>query len=107
MRRRLAFGGMESGPAWSRRESIETTLSAFGAGFIGLGVGLVLGLRAPAVGWAVLGLGLAAHALGMAFLHKRRKGHGDEQPAWLEHAYWLCWAILVAVIGLVMWLALR
>jgi hypothetical protein len=33
---------METGPAWARRETIETTISAFGAGFVGLGVGLVL-----------------------------------------------------------------
>lgn len=98
---------MESGPDWTRRETIETTLSAFGAGFIGLGVGLVLGLREPAFGWPILVGGLVAHALGMVFLHRRRRGHGDRQPAWLESAYWLCWGVLVAIIGLVAWLALR
>lgn len=98
---------MESGPAWSRRETIESTLSAFGAGFVGLGVGLVLGIQQAAVGWTLLAGGLLAHAAGMVFLHRRRQGHGDEQPAWLEYAYWLCWAVLVVVIGLVAWLALR
>ncbi len=98
---------MESGPAWTRRETIETTLSAFGAGFIGLGVGLVLGLRAPGAGWPILLGGILTHALGMVFLHRRRQGHGDEQPAWLEYAYWACWIILALVIGLVAWLAVR
>lgn len=98
---------MESGPAWTRRETIETTLSAFGAGFVGLGVGLVLGVRSPTYGWPILLVGVAAHALGMVFLHRRRRGRGDQQPAWLEYAYWLCWVVLVAVIGLVAWLALR
>lgn len=98
---------MESGPAWTRRETVETSLSAFGAGFIGLGVGLVLGVRSPAVGWPVLVAGLAAHALGMAYLHRRRQGHGDRQPRWLEAAYWACWAFLLLAAGAVAWLALR
>lgn len=98
---------MESGPAWTRRETIETTLSAFGAGFIGLGAGLALGIRHAPLGWTLLIGGVLAHATGMAFLHRRRRGHGDEQPAWLEYAYWLCWAVLVLAIALVAWLALR
>ena len=98
---------MESGPGWQRREAIETTLSALGAGFVGLGVGLVLGIQESAIGWTLLIGGILAHSTGMVFLHRRRKGHGDEQPAWLEYAYWLCWAVLVLVIGLVAWLALR
>lgn len=96
---------MESGPAWARRETIETTLSAFGAGFIGLGVGLVLGIKSLTYGWPILGVGLVAHALGMVYLHRRRAGHGDEQPKWLEYAYWACWVFLVVIIGLVLWLA--
>lgn len=98
---------MESGPAWSRRESIETSLSAFGAAFAGLGVGLVLGLRNGPLGWMLLVIGLLAHSAGMVFLHRRRQGHGDRQPAWLEYAYWLCWAVLVLVVALVAWLSLR
>ena len=78
---------MESGPAWTRRETVETTLSAFGAGFIGIGAGLVLGVQSTALGWPILVAGLLAHALGMAYLHRRRQGHGDEQPKWLEAAY--------------------
>lgn len=97
---------MESGPAWSKRETIETTLSAFGAGFAGLGVGLLLGIRNAAVGWPLLVGGIFAHALGMVYLHRRRTGHGDEQPRWLEAAYWVCWVVLFLVIGLVLWLAL-
>lgn len=98
---------MESGPAWGRRETIETTLSAFGAGFAGLGVGLVLGVQSAMLGWILLGGGILAHGVGMVFLHRRRQGHGDAQPAWLEYAYWLCWGILVLVVGLVAWLAVR
>jgi uncharacterized membrane protein len=98
---------MEAGPAWTRRETIETTLSAFGAGFVGLGVGLVLGIRSPGFGWPILLGGLLAHALGMVYLHRRRQGHGDEQPRWLEYAYWVCWAVLFVVVALVAWLALR
>ncbi len=98
---------MESGPAWTRRETIETTLSAFGAGFAGLGAGLVLGVKAPLYGWPILLGGILSHSVGMVYLHRRRSGHGDEQPAWLEYAYWACWAILVAIIALVAWLAMR
>jgi hypothetical protein len=98
---------MESGPAWTRRETIETTLSAFGAGFVGIGVGLVLGIRSPTLGWAVLLGGILMHSLGMVYLHRRRQGHGDEQPRWLEVAYWVCWAVLVLIIGAVAWLAWR
>ena len=97
---------MESGPAWTRRETVETTLSAFGAGFIGLGVGLLLGLRNLPLGWLLLVGGLLAHSLGMVFLHRRRQGHGDEQPRWLEVAYWACWVVLAFVVGAVVWLAL-
>lgn len=97
---------MEAGPAWQRRETIETSLSAFGAGFAGLGVGLVLGIQSAAFGWPILLVGIVMHSLGMVFLHRRRAGHGDKQPAWLEYAYWLCWAVLLLVIGAVLWLAL-
>lgn len=97
---------METGPQWRRRESVETSLSAFGAGFAGLGVGLVLGLQSNMVGWPLLLAGIAMHSLGMVFLHRRRQGRGDEQPAWLEYAYWLCWGVLILIIGLVLWLAL-
>ena len=98
---------MESGPAWARRETIETTMSAFGAGFVGLGVGLILGIEQAVIGWTLLAGGIVAHSLGMVFLHRRRQGHGDQQPRWLEIAYWLCWIVLFVVIGLVLWLALR
>lgn len=98
---------MESGPAWARRETIETTLSAFGAGFVGLGVGLVLGIQHRSIGWTLFVGGLVAHSVGMVFLHRRRQGHGDQQPKWLEYAYWACWGVLALVIGIVTWLALR
>ena len=98
---------MEAGPAWTRRETLETSLSAFGAGFAGLGVGLVLGVKSAAFGWPILLAGILAHGVGMAYLHRRRQGHGDGQPAWLAYAYWACWAALALVIGLVAWLALR
>ena len=98
---------MEAGPAWARRETIETTISAFGAGFAGIGVGLVLGIQSAAIGWALLILGVVSHSLGMVLLHRRRQGHGDEQPRWLAYAYWACWVILCLVIGSVLWLALR
>ena len=98
---------MEAGPAWQRRETFETTLSAFGAGFVGLGVGLVLGLQSMLIGWPLLVGGILMHSTGMVFLHRRRQGHGDEQPPWLEYAYWSCWGVLVLVIGLVAWLAVR
>lgn len=98
---------MESGPAWARRETMETTLSAFGAGFVGLGAGLVLGIQSLVYGWPILIGGILMHALGMVYLHRRRQGHGDEQPNWLEYAYWVCWVVLFLIIGLVAWLALR
>lgn len=98
---------VEDGPAWTRREAIETGRSAFGAGFAGLGVGLVLGVRSAAFGWPILLAGILAHGLGMVHLHRRRQGRGDEQPAWLAYAYWACWAVLALAIGLVGWLALR
>ncbi|MEK6975123.1 MAG: hypothetical protein AABY18_02125 [Candidatus Thermoplasmatota archaeon] len=69
---------METGPAWSRRETIETTISAFGAGFVGLGVGLVLGIKSARFGWPILLGGIVLHALGMVHLHRRRQGHGNE-----------------------------
>lgn len=98
---------VDSGPGWQRRESVETTLSAMGAGFVGLGVGLVLGLEVPALGWPLLAGGLVAHAVGMVFLHRRRQGRGAEQPAWLEGLYWVCWAVLAFVLGFVAWVASR
>lgn len=98
---------MESGPGWARRETIETTLSAFGAGFIGIGVGLLLGIKATGFGWPILLAGILTHSVGMMSLHRRRKGHGDEQPKWMEYAYWVCWGVLALIIGLVAWLAMR
>ena len=88
------------------KEGVETSLSAFGAGFLGLGIGLTLGLRLPMLGWLLVAGGLATHLAGMVMLHRRRKGLAG-QPAWLELAYWLCWAVLAALIGYLGWLAAR
>lgn len=96
---------MESGPPWQRRETIETTLSALGAAFVGLGAGLLLDLDLPALAWGLLVGGVATHAIGMRYLHQRRQGHVDQQPKWLEVLYWVCWAVLILVIGLLAWLA--
>lgn len=98
---------MEPDAAWRKQASVETSLSAFGAGFLGVGIGLILGVRQPAFGWVLAAAGLGAHALGMVFLHRRFQGHATGRPAWLEAAYWACWAVLLAVIGLVGWWGLR
>lgn len=99
--------GLDAAPGWQRRETFETTLSALGAGFVGLGVGLLLGLQVPALGWTLLLGGVATHSVGMVYLHRRRQGHGADQPKWLEWLYWTCWAVLLVVIALVSWLAFR
>lgn len=100
-----------SGPEWAdaqwvRRTRIETSLSAFGAGFVGLAVGLLLGQRLPLLGWVLLAIGLLSHGAAMVALHRRFSGRA--LPGiwwWLEGAYWVCWAVLLAIAGFLVWLA--
>ena len=91
--------------AWVRRIRVQTSLSAFGAGFVGLGAGLLVGRAMPALGLLLLGGGLLAHGVGMVGLHWTFGGH--DRPRlwwWLEGAYWACWMVLLAVVGYLVWL---
>jgi hypothetical protein len=92
---------------WTQRARIETSLSAFGAAFFGLGIGLLIGIRQLWLGAALAAVGLLAHGAGMVYLHRRLAGKAGERVAWLEWAYWLCWIILLVAILLVGWKYLR
>lgn len=89
-------------PEWVQRARIETSLSAFGAGFFGFGIGLLIGIRLLWIGALLVALGLIAHGAGMVYLRRRFAGKG-QRVLWLEWAYWLCWAVLMVAILLVGW----
>lgn len=77
-------------------------MGALGAAVLGAGVALLfsewlLPFAVPAVF-----IGIAAH--GWAMYAKNRFEHQSNvfQPAWEKVAYWVCWILLVALIGYVL-----
>jgi hypothetical protein len=71
--------------------------SSVGAGVLGLGLGLLLGRSLPISG-VVLLVGLGLHVWGMFDKHRLESGVVAE-TWWSKAAYWTCWILLAALIG--------
>ena len=82
-----------------RRIKVAELSSSFGAGVLGLGIGVLAASALRALGIPLLIIGFALHAWGMTDKH-RIEAHGSAAPVWWSTAlYWVCWIGLVAIAG--------
>jgi Mn2+/Fe2+ NRAMP family transporter len=87
-------------PEQTIRRFITNTMSATGAGAIGLGIGTILPQPVPF--WAVFFLlsGIAIHGVAMLRAHRDDARMGMKAPLWSQIFNWLCWLVLFGLAGL-------
>ena len=88
---------MRSDP--KRRENAAMLLSTTGAAVSGAGVALLLGTALGRFGPIILGVGLIAHIVGMIARRRLQQAEGYVPAPWENATYWLCWALIVLLIG--------
>ena len=91
-------------PRLERTRSALSTLSTVGAAIAGTAVGALLATALLPMVWVVLGVGLAAHLVGMVGMRRFLARKGYDAPPWQRAAYWLCWLAIAAVIA---WVSFR
>lgn len=72
-------------------------LSAFGAGVLGAGIGLLLANSLAGYTVPILLLGLISHSLGMIQKHQLERGR-YVRIWWAESLYWICWLALAVLL---------
>lgn len=88
---------MKSTEQFSKLKAAEL-LSLSGAGVLGTGIGLLLVRPLGAYALPILLLGGICHWIGMRRKHQLETANTGSQPTWYLVLYWLCWALLVAVL---------
>jgi len=64
----------------------------------GLALGVILSSELRPIAWPMLAAGIAIHLFGMVSTRRLLSSIGH-RPSLLERAgYWLCWAVIVAVL---------
>ena len=82
-----------------RQQNAAMLLSTTGAAIAGVGFGILFGERLLSYGAAILAVGLVAHLVGMISNRRSQEAVGYVQATWETVAYWLCWALIVALVG--------
>jgi hypothetical protein len=90
-----------------RARSALSTLSAVGAAVAGAGAGALLWKSLLPFAWAVLGIGLFSHLIGMVGVRQLLASAGYSPPLWQRLAYWLCWVIIAVIAIIWMWSLVR
>jgi hypothetical protein len=86
-------------PVASRLKLADLT-SGIGAIVLGVGLGTVAGHYLEGL-WAPLVLGgILLHGWGMYDKHRLESGQ-PHQPRWATALYWICWALLAALLALI------
>ena len=81
-----------------RARAALTSLSAVGAAVGGFGVGVLFAKPLAATAWPALTIGLAAHLFGMIGLMRLQATAGYQPSSTERFGYWLCWAIITALL---------
>ena len=84
--------------ALERRRAALSLVSAAGVLLIGAAIGLILPAAAQSLAWLLLVAGLLVHLYAMVATH-RLLARADYVPSpWERASYWLCWAIVTALL---------
>jgi hypothetical protein len=89
------------GPHTSRPDRARaalTSLSAVGAAVGGFGVGVLFAKPLGAAAWPALIVGLAVHLFGMIGSMRLQATEGYQPSSAERIGYWLCWAIIAALL---------
>ena len=82
----------------SRTGATLASLSAIGAAVAGFGVGVLLATDLKPLAWPAVVVGIAVHLFGMVGATRIRTA-GGYMPSVAERAgFWLCWAIIAALL---------
>lgn len=82
-----------------RQQNAAMLLSTTGAAVAGAGFGILFGERLLPYGAAILAVGLFAHLVGMISNRRSQQSEGYVRATWEIVAYWLCWVLIVALLG--------
>lgn len=82
-----------------RQQNAAMLLSTTGAAVAGIGFGIIFGERLLPYGAAILAVGLVAHLVGMVSNRRAQQADGYVQAIWEIVAYWLCWVLIVVLVG--------
>jgi hypothetical protein len=77
--------------------------SSFGAGVLGLGIGVLVASYITGLGWPILVVGLVLHAWGMADKHRIESQQGVPRVWWSTLLYWVCWTAFAAIVVYAAW----
>ena len=80
--------------AQTRRLRLAELTSGFGAGILGLGLGVLAAGFLSGLGWPVLIAGLLLHTWGMTDKHRLEAAQGAPTVWWSTLFYWICWVFL-------------
>ena len=75
------------------------SLSAIGAAVAGFGVGVLLAADLKPLAWPAVVVGVAVHLFGMVGTMRTRTAGGYAPTVAEKAGYWLCWAIIVALLA--------
>lgn len=78
--------------------------SAIGAGVLGLGLGVLLPNRIHEFGILIAVVGALVHAWGMTDKHMLESEISRRSLWWSTALYWICWLLLAALAG---WVVFR
>ena len=90
---------MSPGPGGvDQKRNAALLLSVTGAAVAGIGAGALLGDALRPIAAAMLIVGIAAHLVGMIGNRRAQSSTGYQFKWWEAAAYWLCWALIAAII---------
>ena len=77
--------------------------SGIGALVLGVGLGSLFDQWFAPAATAILASGVFVHAFGMWDKHRLESASTARDDRWVTALYWLCWLLLVAVLGYLVW----
>ena len=93
---------MVSGDDATRRLKRAELLSTVGAGVLGAGIGLLLAEHLVRYAVAMLIVGIIVHGWGMFDKRRLENERSGTRGWWFDVLYWVCWAMLAALLLVVL-----
>ena len=85
------------------RIKLAELTSGIGALVLGVGLGSLFDQWFAPAATAILIAGVFVHGFGMWDKHRLASAAATHDDRWVAALYWLCWLLLVAVLGYLVW----